>query len=188
MSAPKDRILAAASEIFARSSVYSVTLDEIVAAAETTKMALYRHYEGRDGLVVNWLSSVAEKSEERWDWLAGQYASDPVAQIMGWTRFMATRLPSPTSRGCPFVNTASELPSQDHPAWPVIRKHRQAVQQHIERLCRQAGFADAERLARGILYVVDGAQSNASGLSAEVVAADMVHMVKLLVGETASAT
>jgi len=181
MPSPKERILVAAGDIFARQSISSATLDEIVASAGTTKMALYRHYEGRDDLVASWLSAVAAKSEERWRWLAETHTNDPFAQILGWTRFMATRLPSPTSRGCPFVNVAAELQASDHPAWAVIRRHRQVVLGHIERLLEDAGVADPSRMARGIMYLIDGAQGNAPGASSDVVAADLIHMVTLLI-------
>ena len=178
---PKDRILDAAAELFYQESIHVVTLDRIVAKANTTKMAFYRHFGSREALVAAWLHVVSAQSEARWEWLAAEHPQDPIAQIRGWTRFIASRLPCERNRGCPFMNTAAELSDPRHPAWNVIREHRSRVMLQLQRLCKQARLPDPDRLARGILYVIDGAQSNASGLGPELVGEDMVQMVRSLI-------
>ncbi len=183
---PRDRILEAAAKLFHREATHTVTLDRIVAKAGTTKMAFYRHFEGREALVAEWLTAISTQSEARWEWLAAEHPYDPIAQIVGWARFISSRLPSENHRGCPFMNTAAELSDPNHPAWGVIREHRDRVRQHLESLCRKAHLSNPERLSRGILYVVDGAQSNASNLGADLVGEDMVEMVSSLIGQRTS--
>ena len=185
---PKDRILDAAAELFYQESVHVVTLDRIVARANTTKMAFYRHFGSREALVAAWLHVVSAQSEARWEWLAVEHPRDPIAQIRGWTRFIASRLPCERMRGCPFMKTAAELSDPRHPAWKVIREHRSRVMLQLQRLCKQARLPDSDRLARGILYVIDGAQSNASGLGPELVGEDMVQMVSSLIERPRSIT
>jgi AcrR family transcriptional regulator len=180
---PRDRILEAAAKLFHKEATHTVTLDRIVAEASTTKMAFYRHFEGRQALVAEWLNAVSAQSEARWEWLAAEHPRDPIAQINGWARFIASQLPSENHRGCPFMNTAAELSDSSHPAWVVIREHRDRAMQHLESLCRRAGLPNPRRLARGILYVVDGAQSNASSLGAGLVGEDLVQMVSSLIGQ-----
>ena len=43
--APRERILAAARELFYSRGIRAVSVDEIAAAASTNKMTLYRHFE-----------------------------------------------------------------------------------------------------------------------------------------------
>jgi len=183
---PRERILDAAGELFQREATHAVTLDRIVAEAKTTKMAFYRHFEGREALVAEWLAGVSEKSETRWEWLATEHPSKPIAQIQGWIRFIVSRLPSECSRGCPFANTAAEISGEEHPASAVIEDHRAKVLKHLRALCKQAHLYNSERLARVILYTVDGAQANASHLGPKLVGEDLVRIVNSLLSQESS--
>lgn len=179
--APKARILDAAARLFYKEPIHSITLDRIVAEANTTKMAFYRHYDGRDQLVRDWLQSISDRNEARWEWLAAEHPGNPIAQIMGWARFMANRLQSETNRKCPYMNTAAELAEECHPAWRVIREHTINVVEHLESLCRQAQLPEAARIARGIVYIVDGAHNNAATLDPKLVGEDMMCMIRAMI-------
>src|ERR1700694_4431274 len=52
---PRDRILAAASALFARNGIRAVGVDAIIAAAGVAKASFYRHFRSKDDLVVAWL-------------------------------------------------------------------------------------------------------------------------------------
>src|SRR5436190_1449713 len=52
---PRERILAAATELFYRHGIRAVGVDAIAEAAETNKMTLYRHFTSKDELVAEYL-------------------------------------------------------------------------------------------------------------------------------------
>ena len=45
---PRERILAAASDLFYRQGIRAVSVEAIAEAAGTNKMTLYRHFESKD--------------------------------------------------------------------------------------------------------------------------------------------
>ena len=52
---PRERILIAARELFARHGVHGVGVEAVAEAAGTNKMTLYRHFESKDLLVAEYL-------------------------------------------------------------------------------------------------------------------------------------
>src|SRR5437763_2297014 len=57
---PRDRILAAASDLFYRYGIRAVGVDAIAEAAGTNKMTLYRHFDSKDQLVAEYLRCLAK--------------------------------------------------------------------------------------------------------------------------------
>src|ERR1700734_2528605 len=60
---PRERILAAARDLFHRNGIRGVGVDAIAEAAGTNKMTLYRHFDSKDDLVVAYLRSIAAEGE-----------------------------------------------------------------------------------------------------------------------------
>lgn len=108
--------LGAAEELFQREGVRQVGVQAIANKAETTKMAIYRHFETKDALVAEWLRIVAADYKAAFDRVETAYPDQPEEQILGLARFIAERLPAISYRGCPFVNSLAELPDRRHPA------------------------------------------------------------------------
>ena len=50
---PRERILAAAHELFYKHGIHVVSVDQIAEAASSNKMTLYRHFKSKDELVKN---------------------------------------------------------------------------------------------------------------------------------------
>ena len=57
---PRERILAAAGELFYRNGIRAVGVDAIAEAAGTNKMTLYRHFTSKDELVAEYLRQAAK--------------------------------------------------------------------------------------------------------------------------------
>src|SRR5216683_7897469 len=112
---PRQRLLDAAADLFYRQGIGAVGVDLVTRAAGVSKRTLYQQFGSKDQLV-------AESLEARGTAILGMYlpADDDGAparkQILavfdglrGWTA-------SAGFRGCPFVNTATELADPGHPA------------------------------------------------------------------------
>src|SRR5712675_1595394 len=112
---PRDRILAAASDLFYRNGIRAVGVEAIAEAAGTNKMTLYRHFASKDELVADYLRECARLATANWDRLEAEHPGDPLAQLRGWIARMAERVANADERGCPLVNAAVELPEKTHP-------------------------------------------------------------------------
>src|SRR6476661_5754071 len=107
---PRERILAAAADLFYRHGIRAVGVESIAEAAGTNKMTLYRHFESKDELVAEYLRQEAHKADACWEALAVAHPADPLAQIRAWLKAMAAHVADCNERGCALANAAVELP------------------------------------------------------------------------------
>ncbi|WP_345203506.1 TetR/AcrR family transcriptional regulator [Streptomyces lavendulae] len=164
---PRERILDAAEELFSREGIRAVGVQAIAGRAETTKMALYRHFETKDALVEEWLRILAADYTAVFDRLEEAHPDDPRAQVMGMARFIADGLPGLSYRGCPFVNSIAELPDRTHPARRLIETHKAGQMRRLTDLCARSGLTDPDEAAAEITFVLEGAQVSAQNGSVE---------------------
>jgi AcrR family transcriptional regulator len=158
--APRERILEAARELFYARGIRGVSVDEIAAAARTNKMTLYRHFESKDLLIVEYLRDLAAEADAAWAELTRAHPGDPLAQLRAWVELIGNALAGPTNRGCALANAAVEIPEKDHPARAVIEQHKTHRREEIAKLCRAAGFVEPEKLADEIFLLLEGARVN----------------------------
>lgn len=155
---PRERILDAAEELFQREGIRQVGVQAIADKAETTKMAIYRHFETKDALVAEWLRIVAADYQAAFDRVETEYPDRPEEQILGLARFIAEGLPAISYRGCPFINSLAELPDRLHPARQVIEDHKAHQTRRLIGMCTKAQMPDPEQAAAEITFVLEGAQ------------------------------
>jgi AcrR family transcriptional regulator len=163
---PRERILAAARELFYRRGLRAVSVDEIAAAADTNKMTLYRHFESKDRLIAEYLRQLANEAEAHWAELARDYP-DPRAQLEAWLKHLCGVLSAPENRGCALTNAAVEIPEKEHPAREVIENHKKAAREYIAILCRKSGFREPEKLADELFLLLEGARVNMQSVGPE---------------------
>ncbi|MGW4548679.1 TetR/AcrR family transcriptional regulator [Streptomyces violaceorubidus] len=155
---PRERILDAAEELFQSEGIRGVGVQAIAEKAETTKMAIYRHFETKDALVAEWLRILAAEYQAAFDRVEAEHPGRPREQILGLARFIADGLPALSYRGCPFVNSLAELPDRTHPARRVIEEHKARQLRRLTGMCAEAGLPDPEQIAAQITFVLEGAQ------------------------------
>ncbi|MBV8836203.1 MAG: helix-turn-helix transcriptional regulator, partial [Alphaproteobacteria bacterium] len=97
---PRERILAAASDLFYRLGIRAVGVEAIAEAAGTNKMTLYRHFTSKDELVAEYLRSLAGGACAFWDELAAAHPGNPRAQLTGWLTAMEAHVVDTDQRGC----------------------------------------------------------------------------------------
>src|SRR5215218_11222816 len=144
---PRERILAAASDLFYRHGIRAVGVEAIAEAAGTNKMTLYRHFDSKDELVAEYLRRLAADAGKFWDGLEAAHPSDARAQLRGWLAAMEAHVVDADQRGCALANAAVELPEKDHPARRVIEQFKIAQRTRLIRLCRAAGLSEPDMLA-----------------------------------------
>ncbi|GAA1936162.1 TetR/AcrR family transcriptional regulator [Streptomyces durmitorensis] len=175
---PRERILDAAEELFQSEGIQRVGVQAIADRAETTKMAIYRHFETKDALVAEWLRIVAVEYRAAFDRVEAQYPRQPREQIMGLARFIAEGLPAISHRGCPFINSIAELPDRAHPARQVIEEHKAHQTRRLIAMCADAGLPDPEQAAAEITFVLEGAQVSTQNGSVDQVGDRLMRIVE----------
>jgi len=154
---PRERILAAACELFYRQGIRAIGVDAIAEAAGTNKMTLYRHFASKDDLVAEYLRRLWQEKNSVWSRIAAEHPDDPEAQLQAWLQEAARQVTDPKSRGCAIANAAVELPEKDHPARCVIEQCKQTSRARLVELCRAARIAQPELLADQLFMLLEGA-------------------------------
>ncbi|MFE4857871.1 TetR/AcrR family transcriptional regulator [Streptomyces sp. NPDC056670] len=178
---PRERILDAAEELFQSEGILRVGVQAIAEKAETTKMAIYRHFETKDALVAEWLRIVAADYQAAFDRVETEHPGCPREQILGVARFIAEGLPTLSHRGCPFINSLAELPDRSHPARQVIERHKARQTRRLVGLCTEAGLDDPEQVAAEITFVLEGAQVSTQNGSIDRVGDRLMTIVAAIV-------
>lgn len=161
----RERILAAASDLFYREGIRAVGIDTIIAQSGVAKMSLYRHFASKDDLVVAYLEWRDRTYWEWWDGVIADHAGQPRVQIKALFAGIVERITSRAYRGCAFLNTASEFPTQpdgtEHPAHAVSLAHKAELRRRLLGLAGDLGARQPEILADQLLLLLDGAYATA---------------------------
>ncbi|CAM5266472.1 TetR/AcrR family transcriptional regulator OS=Streptomyces tendae OX=1932 GN=GUR47_23555 PE=4 SV=1 [Streptomyces tendae] len=180
---PRERILDAAEELFQSEGIGRVGVQAIAEKAETTKMAIYRHFETKDALVAEWLRILAADYQAAFDRVEAEHPGRPREQILGLARFIADGLPTLSYRGCPFINSLAELPDRSHPARQVIEEHKARQTRRLVGMCAEAGLPDPEQVATQITFVLEGAQVSTQNGSIDRAGERLMRIVETIVDQ-----
>jgi AcrR family transcriptional regulator len=180
---PRERILDAAEELFQSEGIRRVGVQAIAEKAETTKMAIYRHFETKDALVAEWLRILAAEYQAAFDRVEAEHPGRPREQILGLARFIADGLPALSYRGCPFINSLAELPDRSHPARQVIEEHKARQLRRLVGMCAEAGLPGPEQVAAQITFVLEGAQVSTQNGSVDRAGERLLRIVEGIVDQ-----
>jgi len=178
---PRQRILAAADDLFRRVGIRGVGVEAIAEAAGTNKMTLYRHFESKDELIAEWMRGIIAQKEAAWDEIIAQHPGDPAAQLVYWSRRTAQQFAQMEERGSAILNALAELPEADHPARRIIDEHRQREHQRIIQLCREAGFPEPELAADQFYFLLEGAKACVQCIGLKRVGEHLMRLVDSMV-------
>ncbi|MDP9793255.1 AcrR family transcriptional regulator [Catenuloplanes nepalensis] len=123
-SEARTRLLATATRIFYTEGIHSVGIDRIVAEAQITRATLYRHFPGKEDLVVAYLTEVDQAIRGHVDKVAAA-GLPPVEAARAIAHGIADDIRSPGFRGCAFLNAVTEYPDPAHPVHRAVMAHRQ---------------------------------------------------------------
>ena len=155
----RDRVLAAADELFYERGIHTVGVNEIVQRAGVAKTSMYLHFASKDELVATYLQSRTDAYMAEWESLLEEREGDPperqIEAIFDVLReFAAAR----GFRGCPFANAAAELWDPEHPGRAPIEQYRRYVRERLFFLvAERAGAMDPAGLAEKLQLLYDAA-------------------------------
>ncbi len=153
---PRDRLLRVAAGLFYRDGINAVGVDRVLAESEVTRATMYRHFTGKEALVVAYLDAEDARLRE-YAALAGADAADPRARLELIIDAIAADAVTYHDRGCPFINAAAEFPDPDSPVREVVTRHRTWFRNALTEAVRAAGLPEPERVARTLVLLRDAA-------------------------------
>src|SRR5947208_8051787 len=108
----RERMVAAAIELFYRHGFGAVGVDQVIAAAGVTKSTFYKHFEGKDDLMVAAVKRRDEWESQAWGRAVRELAGDdPARQFLAMLDVMDLWFNDPEFGGCMLMNAAAELPT-----------------------------------------------------------------------------
>jgi AcrR family transcriptional regulator len=152
---PRERLLAAANELFYAEGVHTVGIDRVIERAGVAKASLYSTFGSKDELVRAYLEARHERLRTRLT-AAVDAADTPRDKLLGVFRTFGEIISAPTYRGCAFVRASAESDGDDV-AMHASREYRAWLLELLVGLSRDAGATDADVLGRQLLMVYDGA-------------------------------
>jgi AcrR family transcriptional regulator len=178
---PRERLLAAAGDLFYRHGIRAVGVEAIAEAAGTNKMTLYRHFPSKDELVAEYLRRAANSADCCWQRYEAAHPGDGLAQLRAWLQDMASHLADHDERGCALANAAIELPEKGHPARRVIEEYKMGQRARLVRLCESAGLSDPEMLADELHLLLEGARVTSQSVGADGLGARLMRMGEAMI-------
>ncbi|KRC92806.1 hypothetical protein ASE25_05770 [Terrabacter sp. Root85] len=152
----RERLLAAASRLFYREGINGVGVDRILEEAGVTRATMYRHFAGKEALVVAYLES--EDATLRGYFADAEADGGTPTELLGRViDTIALDITSYHTRGCPFINAAAEFPDADSAVRRIVTAHRTWFRQSLSELARAAGLPDPEASAAALVLLRDAA-------------------------------
>ena len=142
----RDRLLAAANELFYEEGVHTVGIDRVIERAGVAKASLYSTFGSKDELVRAYLQRAPSGASERISARIARH-DDPRERILAVFDLLAERAAEPTFRGCAFVNASAEGPRGENKVTRVCAASRAWLRGLLTELARDVG-ARRSRAAR----------------------------------------
>ena len=175
----RERLLAAANELFYEEGVHTVGIDRVIERAGVAKATLYSTFGSKDELIRAYLHRRHVIRRERISAALERYSS-PRERLLGVFDVLGESFAEPGFHGCAFLNASAEA----QPGSSIIGvtdEYRGWVRMAFTDLARAAGVNDPDTLARALHLLYDGAGVSArmdhdlgAAASARAVAAVLV--------------
>ena len=150
------RIADQAAELFHQQGITATGVEALSHAAGISKRTLYERFGSKDGLIAA-AFDVRDVPVFKLYTAAAERAATPRDQLVALFDSLEAIIRADEFRGCPYTSASSELADPDHPAHPVIRRHKERLRRWILARARAAGAADPAGLSRQLMVVFDGA-------------------------------
>lgn len=155
-SPARQRLLESAADLFYRDGIHSIGVDRIVGAADVTLATFYRHFGGKEGLVLAYLDREDELIRSTFA-QAAKTTDDPRTMLELLIGFLAEDIATRHTRGCPFINASAEYPDPDSPVRQTVKRHREWFRTTLEQLLAAAGNPKPAEAAAELVLLRDAA-------------------------------
>ena len=157
----RQRILAAAADLFYRDGILATGVDRLSAEASVSKRTFYKYFPSKADLVEHYLRSLEAGEGYSVERALGRVEDPPRLRLLG----LFEGSTSGRVRGCAFHNAAVEAPGTMPNVERVVSAHKRAFIERLVTVSAEAGARDPRRLANQIAVVFEGASALATSLN-----------------------
>jgi AcrR family transcriptional regulator len=150
----RERLLAAADELFYAEGVQSVGIDRVIERAGVAKASLYNLFDNKEGLVQAYLEARHNGTTDKLMAAVDRHR-DPRRRILAVFDAQAQMFAQPGFRGCAFVSAFAEAPLGGLIA-QASGEYRAWMRALFIDLAEQCGAADPGELGRQLQIIYDG--------------------------------
>lgn len=155
----RERLLAAATELFYAEGIHTVGIDRIIERAGVAKASLYNTFGSKDELVRAYLQDRHVSSADRiTTGIAG--FDTPRDRLLGVFTIQSERMRDPAFRGCAFANATAESEAGGV-AEQATDEYRAWVRSLFTDLATELGVPEPGALAEQLVMLYDGANASA---------------------------
>lgn len=154
-SPARQRLLDAATALFYSEGIHSVGVDRIIEQAAVTRATMYKQFEGKEGLVLEYLRGEDAQLRRLFSEASGA-SQDPDELLELVIEGIAADIRDRHTRGCPFINAAAEYPDEG-PVRDLIADHREWFRGTLRHLAEQARLTDPDQAAASLVLLRDAA-------------------------------
>jgi AcrR family transcriptional regulator len=158
-SAPKasarERLLAAADELFYENGINTVGIDRVIEHAGVAKASLYDCFGSKDELIRSYLETRSAARQARvLDWIARYESAED--KILGIFDLLAELFSQPGYRGCAFVRAGADGNASEK-VREACGQSRLFTRELFVGLARDAGATNPDELGQQLVLIYDGA-------------------------------
>ncbi|MFE2428168.1 TetR/AcrR family transcriptional regulator [Streptomyces sp. NPDC059373] len=157
----RERLLAAANELFYAEGVQTVGIDRIIEHAGVAKASLYNTFGGKEQLIRAYLDSRHASTTQKIERALARHGT-PRERLLSVFEAQGELFARPDFHGCAFVSATAETHSGSL-VDQAADEYRAWIRALFTGLAKDAGVADPEALAKQLQLLYDGA-----GLSARM--------------------
>src|SRR6201995_3381416 len=150
----RERLLAAANELFYNEGVHTVGIDRVIEQAGVAKASLYNTFGSKDELVRAYLETRRASVTQRITQAVERYDT-PRERLLAVFEGQGELFAQPDYRGCAFARASAESPPGDL-AEQAAEDYRRWVRTLLTELAAQAGVPEPEVLARQLHLLYEG--------------------------------
>lgn len=151
----RERLLAAADELFYGNGINTVGIDRVIEHAGVAKASLYDCFGSKDELIRAYLLRRGALREARINERIAKYDA-PEERILSIFDLLGEAASQPGYRGCAFVRAGADANSSDS-VKSACEESRAYMRGKFTELAREAGATDPEVLGCQLLLLYDGA-------------------------------
>lgn len=142
--------------MFYREGIHSVGVDRVIGEADVTRATFYRHFPGKEDLVVAYLD--AQDALIRGLFAAIDPESlDPERVLELIIEGIADDVSLHHTRGCPFINASAEYPDASSRVRQTVSRHRAWFRSTLVGALEAAGRPNASEVAGALVLLRDAA-------------------------------
>jgi AcrR family transcriptional regulator len=181
MSTKKQDIVDTATRLFAKEGYHAVGIDRIIEEARVAKMTMYRNFSSKDDLVAEVLTQRAQQALASMSAAAGKKTRplDRLHEVFLWhDRWFKAR----DFSGCMFVGAFSEFHAQPGEIMRVTVAQKVGLRLFLQNLLiHVVPRRVAERLARQLVMLLDGAILSAMAGDQKIAASEAWEVAEKLI-------